>query len=167
MRGQVRPSAQCLHVYLAFDLVIDVNHLNMSTFLSLSLTLINVKLARKSKHTYRRHVVAGAHLIVQQSVANFPGEDGGALALIVRNLGHHVRGGHPRLAAADRPRPYRARLIVSAQYLRHTTIGHLGVGDRVRLGESYRNSMDCLPAVSAIYHKVVRRCEPARLSSGG
>ncbi|RNA16423.1 hypothetical protein BpHYR1_036253 [Brachionus plicatilis] len=74
---------------------------------------------------HRRYVVLIAHVLVEQSVAYLPRKYGRTLSLVAGYFGHYVRGGHPRLAAADRPRLYAPCLIVPAQYFAHATIGHL------------------------------------------
>lgn len=75
--------------------------------------------------TYTWDVVVGTDAFLQQAVPDLPGEDAGALPLVGGDLGDDLGGGDPRLAAADGSRPYRARLVVAAEYLGHAAVGHL------------------------------------------
>ena len=62
--------------------------------------------------TYARDVVVVSDALGEEPVPDLPGEDGGALALIVRDLGHDGRRRHARLGAANRARLDRSSLIV-------------------------------------------------------
>ena len=64
--------------------------------------------------TYARDVVVVSDALGEEPVPDLPGEDGGALALIVRDLGHDGRRRHAGLRAADRARLDRPGLIVPA-----------------------------------------------------
>ncbi len=65
-----------------------------------------------SSVTHAGHVVVGADSVREEPVPDLPGEDGRALALVLGDALHHVRGGNARLRAADRTGLYRAGLIV-------------------------------------------------------
>jgi hypothetical protein len=64
---------------------------------------------------YTRHVVGVADCLAEQPVPDLPGEDRGALPLVVGHLVHDARRRHAWLRAADCPRFYRPGLIVSGQ----------------------------------------------------
>lgn len=64
--------------------------------------------------TYARYVVVGADALLQEPIADLPGEDGGALPLVGGDLGDDLGGGDPWLGAAYRPGPDRAGLVISA-----------------------------------------------------
>lgn len=64
-------------------------------------------------HTYTGDIVVGADAVLQQSVADLPRKDARTLALVVRDLVHHLGGGDARLRAADRARTNAARFVVS------------------------------------------------------
>ena len=51
--------------------------------------------------TYTGHVVGIADPLRQQPVPDLPGEDAGALPLVLGDLPHHAGGRHPGLGAAD------------------------------------------------------------------
>ena len=51
--------------------------------------------------TYTGHVVGIAAALRQQPVPDLPGEDAGALPLVVADLVNHRGGRHPGLRAAD------------------------------------------------------------------
>ena len=71
--------------------------------------------------TYTGHVVSIAHSFREQPVPDLPGEDAGALPLVLRYLPHHSRRGHTGLGAADCSRFDWSGLVISgtwrAQYL--------------------------------------------------
>ena len=75
--------------------------------------------------TYTRYVILVAAALRQESVPDLPGEDGGALALVMGNLGHHIVGSYPGLAAPNGAGPDGARLVVATQDFADTAIGHL------------------------------------------
>ena len=62
--------------------------------------------------TYAWDVVVVGDSLGEEPVADLPGEDGGALALVVGDLGDDGRRGHAGLRAADRARLDRPGLIV-------------------------------------------------------
>lgn len=64
--------------------------------------------------TYTRNVVVRADALLQQPVADLPGEDRGTLALVRRDLGDDFGGGDARLGAADGAWSDGARLVVPA-----------------------------------------------------
>lgn len=59
------------------------------------------------------HGVAVTHSLRQQSVPDFPGEHGGVLPLVLRDLLHDLRGGHFGLGAPDHTGLDAARLVVA------------------------------------------------------
>lgn len=75
--------------------------------------------------TYARYVVVCADTLGQQSVPNFPRENGRALPLKLGDFSDHLRCGHSRFTSADRARSDRACFVVPAQDLTHASIGHL------------------------------------------
>ncbi len=75
------------------------------------------------RHT--RYVVLRADVLVEEAIADLPGEYRRTLALVAGDAVHHIVGGHSRLAAANRTRLYATRLVVSAEDLAHAAIGHL------------------------------------------
>lgn len=72
--------------------------------------------------TYAGDVVVVAHSFGQQPVADFPGEDGGALAFVVRDFGDHRCGCYSGFRTADGARFDRTGLVVPAveQNTNHT-----------------------------------------------
>ena len=64
-------------------------------------------------------------MIRQQPVANLPGEDRRALALVLRHLGDHVVRGHPGLAAADGAGTNRPGFVVASENLADAAVGDL------------------------------------------
>ena len=52
-----------------------------------------------STHTW--YVVVGADAVGQEAIPDLPGEDGGALSLVLGNSGHYPRGGNPGLGTAN------------------------------------------------------------------
>lgn len=77
------------------------------------------------RDTYRGHIVVGADAFGQETISDFPGEDGRALPLKLGNFAHHVVGGYSWLASADGFGSNRTRLVVATQYLGDTTIADL------------------------------------------
>lgn len=70
--------------------------------------------ASEGPGTHAGDVVVRADALGEKPVPDLPGEDRGALALVVRDLGDHVRRRHPGLGAADGPGLDGARLVVPA-----------------------------------------------------
>lgn len=67
-----------------------------------------------SESTHARYIIWGADPLTQQTISDLPGEDRGALPLVLRDLADHLRGGHARLGAADCARPDGPGLVVPA-----------------------------------------------------
>lgn len=65
--------------------------------------------------TYARYIVVIANTLLQEPVANFPGEDRGTFSFIIGDFIYHRGCRHPWFAAADRPWLDRAGLVVSAK----------------------------------------------------
>ena len=63
--------------------------------------------------SYTWHIVGVANGLWEQAVPDLPGEDGGALPLVLGHFAHHARSCHPRFRATDSAWLYRARLIIS------------------------------------------------------
>lgn len=78
-----------------------------------------------TKASYAWNIVIGADLLWKEEVSDLPGKNGGALSLVLRDLPHHFCCSHPRFASTNGPRTYQARLIVPAQDLTYTAVGHL------------------------------------------
>ena len=66
--------------------------------------------------THAWDVVVVGDPLGEEPVADLPGEDGGALPLVVGDLGDDRGRRHARLRAADRPRLDRPSLVVPARY---------------------------------------------------
>jgi hypothetical protein len=64
--------------------------------------------------TYAWYIVVIADALLQEPIANLPGEDRRALSLVVGDFVDHRRRRHPRLAAADRSRLDRTGLVIPA-----------------------------------------------------
>ena len=64
-----------------------------------------------------------------ESVSYFPGEDGRTVGLEADDVPHNVAGRHARLAAADRSRSERARLVETTENLAHAAVRHLLIDD--------------------------------------
>ena len=62
--------------------------------------------------THTGDVVVVADALGEEPVSDLPREDGGALALVLRDLVHDARGRHPGLRATDGTGLYRARLVI-------------------------------------------------------
>jgi hypothetical protein len=62
--------------------------------------------------THAGNVVVIADGFLEETIANFPGEDGRAFAFELRNFADYIVGGHPRFGAANGSRPDRARLVI-------------------------------------------------------
>lgn len=80
-----------------------------------------------SQYTYTGYIVVGADPLRQKSVTDLPRKDRRTLPLVLRDFGDHLWRGDPGFAAANRSRPYGARLIISAQDLAHAAVGYLDV----------------------------------------
>ena len=63
--------------------------------------------------THTGHVVSIADSLREEPVPDLPGEDAGALPLVVRHLVDHAGGRHPGLGAADGAGLDGAGLIIS------------------------------------------------------
>ena len=63
--------------------------------------------------TYTWDIVSVTDSLREESVPDLPGEDAGALSLVLRDLPHHAGGRHPRLGPTDGPGLDRAGLVVS------------------------------------------------------
>ena len=63
--------------------------------------------------SYTWHIVGVANGLREQPVPDLPGEDGGALPLVLRHLANHPRRRHTRFRTPDGPGFNRTRLIVS------------------------------------------------------
>ena len=72
-------------------------------------------MAYMNDSTYTGHVVGIADSLRQQPVPDLPGEDAGALALVVWHLVDHARGRHAGLGAADGAGLDRPGLVISVQ----------------------------------------------------
>ena len=68
--------------------------------------------------THAWDVVVVGDSLREEPVADLPGEDGGALPLVVGDLGDHRGRRHARLGAADRARLDRPSLVVPARHKR-------------------------------------------------
>lgn len=79
----------------------------------------------KAEGSYTGDVVIGADALRQQPVSDLPGKDGRTLSLVLGNLSNHLWGGHPGFTPSNGPGTDGSGLIVSAQDLTHTAIGHL------------------------------------------
>ena len=66
--------------------------------------------------THARDVVVVGDALGEEPVADLPGEDGGALPLVVGDLGDDRGRRHARLRAPDRPRLDRPSLVVPARH---------------------------------------------------
>lgn len=75
--------------------------------------------------THARYVVVRADALGEQSVPDFPGENGRALPLKLGDFADHLRCGHSRFTSSNRAWSNRACLVVPAQDLTHTSVGHL------------------------------------------
>ena len=69
-----------------------------------------------------RHVVLVADPFRQESIPDLPSEDSGILLLQLPDEPDHLRGGHPRLAAADGPGQNRAGLVIPSQDFRDAAV---------------------------------------------
>ena len=115
--------------------------------------------------TYTWDVVSIADSLREQPVPDLPGEDAGTLPLVLRDLPHHSRRGHPGLGAADSSGLDGASLVISeqggvivcqtlpagltvlpAEYLRDAAIGDLEYpGDITGPGPTVSQLHDLLP----------------------
>jgi hypothetical protein len=68
----------------------------------------------KLELTHTGDVVVGTDALLQEAVPYLPGEYGGTLALVQRDLVDDLGSGHSGLATSDGPGPYRARFVVPA-----------------------------------------------------
>lgn len=65
--------------------------------------------------TYARYIVVIANALLQEPIANFPGEDRGTFSFVIGDFVDHRGCRHPWLAAADRPWLDRAGLVIPAK----------------------------------------------------
>jgi len=81
------------------------------------------------------HIISIADSLGQESVSDLPGEDAGALSLVVGDLVHHSRSSHTRLGSSDSSGLDGPCLVISSKYFRNATIGDLeDSGDVARSG---------------------------------
>ena len=66
------------------------------------------------------HVFLVADALGQESVANFPGEHGGILALVIGNGVDHVGRGHFGFAAANHARLETPRFVIPSRPIENT-----------------------------------------------
>lgn len=78
-----------------------------------------------ASRTHTRYVVVRTDPLGQQPVSDFPGEDGRALPLVLGYLADHFWSCHSGFAATNGPGPDGAGLVIPAQNLTHTAVGHL------------------------------------------
>ncbi len=81
----------------------------------LKFALIKKKEAEEEEEKRKTHagnVVVIADGFLEETIADFPGEDGRAFAFELRDLADDIVGCHPRFGAANGSRPDRARLVI-------------------------------------------------------
>ncbi len=66
-----------------------------------------------------------ADFLFQQTISDLPGKDGGIIFLILTYAIDNLWRGYPGLASTDRFRLDCARLVVAAEDLADTSVGHL------------------------------------------
>ena len=74
---------------------------------------------------YAGHGVGGAVTVGDEPVSYFPREYRRTVGLESHDLSHDVAGRHARLAAADRSRSIRSRLVETTENLAHAAVRHL------------------------------------------
>ena len=85
--------------------------------MKLSVQRAHEKRTNINKKTNRWNRFLITDFLRQEPIAYLPGEDRGALALVVGDLAHDVTRCNARLAPADGPRFNRSRFIVATEYL--------------------------------------------------
>lgn len=83
-----------------------------------SLFVFHFKIEQNSRATlvtYAGYIVVIANALLQEPIADFPGEDRGTFPFVIGDFVDHRGCRHPRFAAADRPWLDRASLVIPAK----------------------------------------------------